>query len=121
MKTPSGLTVFEHVNNEHAPHYYYHHHKGSALLSCSAKYIFDLLCDPLFRFSYDIMVDTVQLIEKLDDNTYIVRLVHTNKQCFLKTQRETIVVITHRIIIPNHKYVLTAISIQHPAFPTEDS
>eukprot|EP01084_Bolivina_argentea_P238930 401468_1 len=123
MKTPNGLYIFEHKNNNYNNNGYYHH-KGTAILSninCKPKYVYKLLCDPLFRFSYDIFVDSVQLIEKLDNKTYILRLVHTNKQCFLKSQRETILVMTYREIIPNTKYILAAVSIEHPQYPTENS
>ena len=127
IKVPTGLAIYQHVENQKKqngddcnPTNDFLIHMGCATVAAPAKEVFELLSDPLCRFSYDIMVNMVQLMEKLDDDTYILRLLHENKQCFLKTERETIVVIRNTVIIPDQKFIIAAVSIEHPAYPTEN-
>ncbi len=123
MKTPTGLSIYEHAENlknreDHTNDFFIH--MGAATVAAPAKQIFDFLSNPLCRFSYDIMVNSVQLMEKLDDNTFVLRLFHQNKQCFLKTERETIIIVRNTVIIPGEKFIIAAVSIEHPAYPTEN-
>ncbi|ETO01551.1 hypothetical protein RFI_35889, partial [Reticulomyxa filosa] len=67
--------------------------------------IYRTLCDPFFRFRYDKIIETIEVLEKLDDNTYIARFVHTFNQCYMKVSRESILVIKYKEIIPNERYV----------------
>jgi len=87
-KTPRGIFVYKFIHSRQR----YYHYMGKAILHHEPSFIFDALCDPTFRFEYDRMLDSLQIIDKLDDNTYIAKYIHTNKQCYIKQKRETLAV-----------------------------
>eukprot|EP01084_Bolivina_argentea_P016823 31423_1 len=99
----------------------YHHYMAKAILHHEPKFIYDVICDPAFRFVYDKMLEEMLIIDKLDANTRIVRYLHSNSQFFTTTKRESLLVIKNRCIIPNEKYIAAGISAEHKDFPTEIS
>ncbi|ETO10222.1 hypothetical protein RFI_27158, partial [Reticulomyxa filosa] len=100
----------------------YNHYMGKALLKFQPKDIFHTLIEPFFRFIYDRMIQSIEILDKLDENTYIARFIYTSNQCYMKVSRQSIVVIKHKEIIPDEHYALAGVSVQHPAFPlSQDS
>lgn len=65
------------------------------------------------------MLLEMQVLDKLDESTYIARYVHENQQCYIKQKRELIAVIRHRCVCENDKYVAAGTSIEHKLYPTE--
>lgn len=94
---PRGIFIYSYINSADR----YFHYMGKAILHHEPQFIFDALSDPSFRFAYDVMCDTTQVLEKLDDHTYIARYTHTAKQCYIKQKREAVVVIRHRTVCPS--------------------
>ena len=52
----------------------YYHYMGKAILHDlhhEPSFIYDALCDPTFRYEYDKMLEEMQIIDKLDNDTDI--------------------------------------------------
>ncbi|ETO23742.1 hypothetical protein RFI_13437 [Reticulomyxa filosa] len=109
-EVPKSVFIYKFLHSENG----YHHYMGKSFLNFEPKEIFDALCDPFFRFYYDKMVGVIEILVKLDETTHIARFVHTSNQCYMKISRESIVLIKYKEVIPNQRYVLAGVSVEHP-------
>ena len=97
----------------------YHHYLAKATAKAQPKVVFDLIRDPLSVFIYDKATKEIEIIDKLDDKTYVARLLRSWK-AFSTIQCVGVFVITHQCIIPNEKYAIAMISVEHYGYPTID-
>ncbi|ETO36365.1 hypothetical protein RFI_00697 [Reticulomyxa filosa] len=111
-ETPNKVFIYQFLHSTDE----YQHYMGKGIVHAQPQEIYRTLCDPFFRFRYDKIIETIEVLEKLDDNTYIARFVHTSNQCYMKVSRESILVIKYKEIIPNERYVLVGVTVQHPSF-----
>ena len=98
----------------------YFHYMAKVVLPYEAKYIFNTVRNPLFRFDYDIICQEWELIDKLDNDTHIAKYLHQKTQFYVKTERELLAVIKNKCITSNQKYVCAGVSIEHELYPTKN-
>jgi hypothetical protein len=84
---------------------------GKAIIPLSPEDVFQHIRNPTMRYSYDNMLKELEFIRRIDDDLYILHMVHETTHCLMKQARDFCLLVSERIMPDQLMIVGTSVDV----------